>query len=122
MIHELFLDDEQIRMSRLVSILEDWAKWQRGYSIMKQPSHSVGLCSGYASSKTFDDLVEAADARVCEIVETLIDDLPPGPRAAINVRYGIAAVFRFPRGNYEELLLQGHESLMLSLPKKGVAI
>ena len=109
-------------MSRLQVILEDWAAWQARYSGIKAQSRSPCLSSGYESSKTFEDMLDAVENTVAQSVEAAIDDLQPGERAAINRRYGITAVFRFPRGNYEELLLMAHEKLLITLPKKGIVI
>ena len=107
---------------RLVILLEDWADWQRGYSGIKgYASHTPGCHSGYVS-KSFDDLIDEVHNDVCRLVGYAVDDLPAGQQAAINKRYGIAAVFRFPRGNYEQLLLEAHQTLMMTLPKKGVVV
>lgn len=116
------IDNELARFARLIVILEDWAKWNAAYVGIQCSSHSVGLTSGYAASKTFDDMLAEVENSVAQLVEAAIDDLPPGQAAAINRRYGICAVFRFPRGNYEDLLLDAHETLMKTLPKRGVVI
>lgn len=110
------------RFARLRVILEDWAAWQSRYSGIKQSSGSVCMSSGYESSKTFEDMLDDIENNIAQLVEAAIDDLQSGHRAAINRRYGITAVFRFPRGNYEDLLLQAHEILLITLPKKGVVI
>lgn len=117
--HEHFIR----QIERLVIILEDWADWQRGYSgVRGYPKHSVMMQSGYASSKSFDDMLDESNASVCNLVDAAIDDLSAGHSAAIRKRYGIAAVFRFPRGNYETLLSEAHLILAETLPKKGVVI
>lgn len=114
--------NELDRFGRLIIIMEDWAEWNAQYSGIRNPSHSVGLTSGYAASQSFDDMLHSVENNIAAIVETAVDDLQPANRAAINKRYGLSAVFRFPRGNYADLLLEAHESLMLTLPKKGVVI
>lgn len=109
-------------IQRLVYILEDWANWQKGYSGIKGfPSHSIGLQSGYVSCG-FDDLCEKVDNVVFITVDTAIGNLSKPEAAAINRRYGIASVFRFPRDNYAQLLSDAHFKLMEELPKKGVVI
>lgn len=51
-----------------------------------------------------------------------MQDLMPAQRAAVMRRYGIAAVFRFPRDNYEQCLLMAHEVLIKALQRKGVML
>ena len=110
------------QIGRLVVLMEDWANWQRGYSGIKgYPSHSIGLQSGYVSS-TFEDMCDSVDNEVFRAIDAAVSDLVAGQAAAINKRYGVSAVFRFPRGNYEELLIEAHQVLMTTLPKKGVVI
>lgn len=113
---------ELSRFGRLIVILEDWAAWNARYAGVKNSSCSVGLTSGYTSSKSFEDMLEDVENTVAELVESAVDDLPSGQAAAINMRYGLCAVFRYPRGNYADLLLEAHEALMIALPKKGVVI
>lgn len=110
------------RIDRLVAVLEDWAAWNSRYSAIRVASCSVGLTSGYASSKSFDDMLVDVENSVAQIVDAAVDDLPPGQIAAINRRYGLCAVFRFPRGNYETLLFEAHEALLKTLQRKGVVI
>jgi len=55
-----------------------------------------------------------------ELVDTAVGDLEPIQRAAIQRRYGLCAVWRFPRLNYGEVLDQAHTALMVLLRKKGV--
>lgn len=105
----------------VVILLEDWADWQRGYRLkLGYPSKSAGMECGRGTA-TFDDLCEASDAEVMRKVDACVQDLPPIQQAAILRRYGIAAVFRFPRQNYEQVLLEAHCALMDAFTKKGVA-
>lgn len=115
-------NDIKNQLDRLQILLEDWARWMEGYSGIKgYASHTPGLNSGHVS-KGFDDLCDEVDNKVCKLIDAAVDDLPPGQSAAINKRYGVVAVFRFPRGDYEELLAEAHATLMVTLPKKGVVI
>lgn len=113
---------EITRHDRLVVILEDWAEWCARYTGRRESSGSVGLTSGYGASKSFDDMLDDINSGIARLVDATVDDLDAGQRAAINRRYGISAVFRFPRGNYADLLLSAHDELMVTLPKKGVVI
>jgi hypothetical protein len=115
-------DDEHLkRMERLRVILEDWATWQRTYRPrLGYPSRSLTCYS--EGSTDFEGMCEEADSATYAAVDACVQDLVPAQRAAVMRRYGIAAVFRFPRDNYGACLLAAHERLMVELPKKGVII
>lgn len=107
---------------RLVSLLEDWGEWQKNYFPKTgYPSSSAGF--GYGSGiHSFEDMCASCDDVVMVIVDTAIDGLLPAQSAAICRRYGQANVYRFPRNNYEEMLLSAHEALIVALPSKGVVL
>lgn len=108
-------------LESLVALLTDWAQWQRVYSPkLGYPSRSLTCYS--ESGQDFEGLCETVDAHTFATVDACVQDLAPAQRAAVMRRYGIAAVFRFPRDNYEQCLLMAHESLMGSLPRKGVML
>ena len=67
-------------------------------------------------------MCEDADNQTYASVDACVQDLMPAQRAAVMRRYGIAAVFRFPRDNYEQCLLMAHEVLIKALPRKGVML
>jgi hypothetical protein len=115
-------DDEHLkRMERLRVILEDWATWQRTYRPrLGYPSRSLTCYS--EGSTDFEGMCKEADSATYAAVDACVQDLVPAQRAAVMRRYGIAAVFRFPRDNYGACLLAAHERLMVELPKKGVII
>lgn len=118
-------DMQQLKRSvdALVVLLEDWAKWQQGYTMkLGYPSHSAGMGSG-GSVSSFDDLCDQTDNATMKAVDGVVqEDLSPIERAAILRRYGVAAVFRFQRENYADVLQQAHERLMVLLPRKGVIV
>ena len=108
-------------LEALVALLEDWADWQRSYKPrLGYPSRSLTCYS--ESSQTFEDMCETVDNQTFATVDACVQDLMPAQRAAVMRRYGIAAVFRFPRDNYEQCLLMAHEALMRTLPRKGIII
>ena len=115
-------DDEHMRhMGRLRVLLEDWADWQRTYRPrLGYPSRS--LTCYIEGSRDFEGMCEDADSATFAAIDACVQDLVPSQRAAVMRRYGIAAVFRFPRDNYEACLLAAHERLLVDLPKKGVVI
>lgn len=109
------------RMRRLVAVLEGWADWQRRFKI-GLGFRSRAYCGAGCGATSFEDLCDESDAAMYSAVDTAIDDLAPAPRAAVLRRYGIAAVFRFPRDNYETQLLAAHMELLTTLPRRGVDI
>lgn len=111
------------RLAVLCRMLEDWAEWQRGYRMkLGYPTRSLSGAAGGSTECSYDDLYASADNAVFEAIDAAVDDLQPAQRAAVLRRYGIAAVFRFPRENYAEQLDRAHDALMRSLPRKGVDI
>lgn len=115
--------DQFSQYERLKVVMEDWANWCKGYMVNNGwPSRSVGVESGYGSSCTFDDLCDSVDREVNRKIDAAVDDLDEGKKAAVYRCYGLSSVFRFPRGNYDELVISAHDDLLASLPRKGVSI
>lgn len=114
--------DEQ-RMRRLINWLEQWAEWQRGYRPKTGfPPKSCGL-RGYGST-TFDEMADAADEDQYRILDAAIDDLgieSPIHKAAVMCRY-LAVGWRFPRGQYADLLVESHAWLIDRLPLRGFVL
>jgi len=109
------------QIESLVALLTDWAQWQRAYSPrLGYPSRSLTCYS--EGSQDFESLCETVDNQTYATIDACVQDLMPAQRAAVMRRYGIAAVFRFPRDNYEQCLLMAHEALMRTLPRKGIII
>lgn len=108
-------------LEALVALLEDWANWQRAYTPrLGYPSRSLTCYS--EGSQDFESLCDAVDSQTFASVDACVQDLVPAQRAAVMRRYGIAAVFRFPRDNYESCLMMAHEALAKALPRKGVML
>ncbi len=112
--------DEQAMVAALIAILEDWARWQGCYSMnLGYPSKSAGISSG--GLQTFDDMCDQCDNAMMQAVDACVSDLQTIQQAAIMKRYGIAAVFRFNRVAYEDVLLSAHLSLMSAFKRKSIA-
>lgn len=108
-------------LESLVALLEEWSDWQRAYAPrLGYPSRSLTCYS--EGSQDFESLCDAVDSQTFASVDACVQDLMPAQRAAVMRRYGIAAVFRFPRDNYEQCLLMAHEVLIKALPRKGIII
>ena len=114
-------EDHIKQIESLVALLTEWAQWQRAYSPrLGYPSKSLTCYSEV--SQDFESLCDAVDSQTFASVDACVQDLVPAQRAAVMRRYGIAAVFRFPRDNYESCLMMAHEALAKALPRKGVIL
>ena len=114
-------DDHIKQIESLVALLTEWAQWQRAYAPrLGYPSRSLTCYS--EGSRDFEGMCEDADNQTFAAVDACVQDLVPAQRAAVMRRYGIAAVFRFPRDNYEDCLMGAHEALVVALPRKGVML
>ena len=114
-------DDHIKQIESLVALLTEWAQWQRAYSPrLGYPSRSLTCYS--EGSQDFESLCDAVDSQTFASVDACVQDLMPAQRAAVMRRYGIAAVFRFPRDNYEQCLRLAYDVLIKALPRKGVML
>lgn len=101
----------------------DWhmANWQRfmksGVLVEGFPDTACG-CVGGGYSTSFEDMCESADASAAEAVGALVESLSPVQSAAVNHRY-LRAVYRFPRGNFDEALVTALESIGAGLIRRG---
>lgn len=110
------------KYERLVSVMKDWAEWVKGYRIrIGYPSRSIGLVS-HSLSDSFDDMLEAVENEMCRLIDTAINDLPDDQKESIHRCYGLTSFIRLKKESYERLIIQAHENLLKTLPKKGVAI
>ena len=105
----------------LILLLEDWAQWQSSYRTKTGfNSRSAGFsCAGLS---TFEDMCHQSDNATMKTIDSAIDDLEPAQRAAINRKYGVCSVFRFPRNNFEDTLTLAHDRLVVICKRKGVVL
>lgn len=106
---------------KTVNLLTDWAEWMRHVPGIGFNSRVPILSTGIGSS-TFEELLEQVDSQAMRGVDGSVESLPPSNKAAIMRCYGLCAVFRFPRDNYEQKLNEAHESIITSLKRKGILI
>lgn len=102
--------------------LTDWASWMRNDKDMLRlwyPSRSAVLRGSDSSS--FDEMCEESDSQRRIIVNSIVDDLPASNKAAINRRY-LGVTVRFPRNNYEELLLDAHMIVYEEMGRRGLCV
>lgn len=105
----------------LICLLEDWAKWQASF---RERTGFKSRSAGFASFglSTFEDMCEQSDNATMKAIDASVDSLDPAQRAAINRKYGICAVFRFPRDNFEQMLELAHFNLVVTVKRRGVVL
>lgn len=109
---------ERDKLDRLARVMEDWAEW------MRHDDCKVGWPSHAAMIRGADTacVYERAEGTRVELVDAAVEDLSAIHRAAISRRYGVCAVWRFPRLNYAEILEGAHGALIANLRKRGIDI
>ena len=81
------------------------------------PDTAAG-CVGGGYSASFEDMCESADAAAAEAVGALVESLSPIRCAAIHHCY-LSAVYRFPRGGFDEALFEARCSIGRGLVARG---
>ena len=119
--------DKQVDdIKRLVVHLEQWARWHQGYCPDLGHAHHAAVCEtgGKSVYSSWDDFEEGVDRFRFLATDAAVDDLAPAQRGAVHKRYGICAVWRFPRANYtyEHALLDAHMALLKLLAQRHVVI
>lgn len=112
-------DVEQMRqrMSRLHALMDEWVMWCRSdFPRVGFPRYSAMIQGAPASG------ADRAESGRAEVVGAAVEDLPPIQRAAVHRRYGVVAVWRFPRNNYAEMLEQALDALIKILRRRGIDI
>lgn len=105
-------------ISHLEFYFDNWRKWMRRDAVTDGYPGKASGCVGGGYSQTFDDMIDAQDVRCASVTDALIWSLPPVERAALHHCY-LYAVFRFPRGGYEEALHNGRLKLAWWLQARG---
>ena len=78
-----------MRITRLMSILEDWSRW------MKFDNHKLGYpnktsyfsTGGESTSEVFEEMVSKTDMENIKVVDAVIDGLEKNQKAAIYYRF-----------------------------------
>ena len=78
-----------MRITRLMSILDDWSRW------MKVDKHGLGYptstsyfsSGGESTSEVFEDMVSKTDMNNIKVVDAVIDGLKKNQKAAIYYRF-----------------------------------
>ena len=118
-----FDDVKRDQVDRVVSILEDWARWQRAYSVfLGAPRRSLGFDLGGSAvtAESGEQNREVDDRERCKIVDACVDSLEvPAQRAAIHRRY-LSSVCRMR--DYEQALCAAHEALLVAFLDKRLLV
>ena len=111
----LVLDDP-----RLEELLGLWARWMASaqpYRDLWFPDTACG-CVGGGYSQSFDDMVDAADARAADAVNGAIESLSPAEQCAVT-HVHLYAVYRF-REPVEVVYARAKGNLRVALPTRGI--
>lgn len=118
-----FDDVKRDQVDRVVSILEDWARWQRAYSVfLGAPRRSLGFDLGGSAvtAESGEQNREVDDRDRCRVVDACIDSLEvPAQKAAIHRRY-LCSVYRMR--DYEKMLCAAHEALLVAFLDKRLLV
>ncbi len=110
-----FDEMKRAQVDKVVSILEDWAMWQRAYSVfLGAPRRSLGFDLGGSAvtAESGEQNREVDDRERCKIVDACVDSLKvPAQKAAIHRRY-LCSVYRMR--DYEQALCAAHEALLVA--------
>ena len=118
-----FDEVKRAQVDKVVSILEDWARWQQAYSVfLGAPRRSLGFDLGGSAvtAESGEQNREVDDRDRCRVVDACIDSLKvPAQRAAIHRRY-LSAVYRMR--DYEQALCAAHEALLVEFLDKRLLV
>lgn len=106
---------------RLTWHLENWAAWQRRrfgeFRRLWYPRKASG--NFQCDHSDFDDMVEQADTRCAKAVEAILSDLTVIQECAIHHQL-LAAVYNFPRANFEQQYGFARELIRKGLTLRGI--
>jgi hypothetical protein len=105
---------------RLDELLGLWTRWMQSSQPLRElwyPDGATG-CVGGGYSQSFEDMVEAADARAAEAVNGAIESLSPAEQCAVTHMH-LYAVYRF-REPVAVVYGRARQALRLGLPMRGV--
>lgn len=126
MMREPVMDEFQ-RIRRLIPErpdfhLSNWGSWRRGYAgVRGHPSRSTGLenMGGCACAEAADHVYERELGWWAEVSDAIIHEMSIAHRIAIANLYE-AAVWQFPRGNFEETVIEAARLFWVMAQKKGL--
>lgn len=111
--------DPWLSEGRLDELLGLWVRFMKGGEYLRElwyPDEACG-CVGGGYSQTFEDMVDAADARAAEAVNGAIESLPACQQCAVFHMH-LYAVYRF-RDPLEDVYAAARQTLKAALPSRG---
>ncbi len=104
---------------RLDELLGLWVRLMKSNEHLRALWYPDGACGcvGGGYSQTFEDMVDAADARAAEAVNGAIESLPPIQQCAVS-HVHLYAVYRF-REPVEDIYAAARQTLKVALPARG---
>ena len=119
--------DEFQRIRRLIPErpdfhLSNWGDWRRGYSgVRGHASHSTCLenMGGCAAEEASDHVYERELGYWAEVSDVIIGEMSIAHRIALSNLYE-AAVWKFPRGNFEATVLEAARLFWVQAKKRGL--
>lgn len=111
--------------SRVDQALKAWANYMRSKEGPDGlPEQACGGIENYSTlDRDSDGAYERLDIWTAEHTQEVIEDIgkrSPAQKAALYRAYDISAVFRFPRDNYKELLVEAKIAVAIGLRRRGV--
>lgn len=103
---------------RLDELLDNWAKWMRGYEMQHRLSTKTSHIFSSGSSD-FDGMVNEADLRDASVVNAVIEDLSPAEQCSVHNKH-LNAVWRFNRESSDDVYLRARAGISGGLFRKGV--
>lgn len=120
--HAINAQGAPVTDDRLDWHLENWAFWQRAPDNISR-GYPGAASSGIGVSRRshLDSMIDAADARCARVVDSIVGELSPVQRAAVN-HYHLDAVFRFPRVGMgaERAYARARETIAYHLTRRGI--
>lgn len=96
----------------------NWKSWMYAGAVGEgYPKETPGMFS--SGNAHFDDMADASERRSAKACDAVINGLVPAQRAAVYHRY-LHAVYRFPRGNLDDLLVAARDAVRSALQGKGI--
>lgn len=101
--------------------LDNWRRWQRtGQEVDGFPGTTPGTVN-WSIRSDVDGQLDAIARRNAQIVDTILDNLPPVQRIAVYIERGIMGrVFQFKRVTYHQALVGAKEAVGRELSRRGV--
>lgn len=87
------------------------------------PGAASGGLVGYQTIDWDTDGIYAElDGNLAAHCDAAVNALPPAQQCVVYHRYGLTAVYHFPRNNYDALLEEARRAIRRTLERRGVVV